>query len=309
MKRKRLAWQGRRRRHYPTQQPPVCRQDRNDHQRQRHNPDASYSRNKVNGDFASVTKQNSTQAAVNAGVNRAKYKKNYCEGCTLMTTYKLEFRHRPKFSESIEKRHKNFLEKLSGLGKPWDLADAVEVPDIEDELVISVSLDKFLPKGIKGQVTYSLRNEKYLEDNAQFDDSLFFELSNAEIYYSDLLKIIFPAYVSAFGAYRAALHDWSVTRSDWPAVVAACDATKKDVNGRDGVFRISAVNYFDGELCLRAFGKSPQQIISCLKGHVEEASELAGGVLIVVSYTPLSTSEINTAGELLRKLLVGDLAG
>lgn len=99
--------------------------------------------------------------------------------------------------------------------------------------------------------------------------------------------------------------DWSITRSDWPAVVAACDATKKDVNGRDGVFRINAANYFDKELCIRAFGKSPQQIINCLKGHVEEVSELGEGVLIILSYTPLSTSEITTAGERLREILVG----
>lgn len=222
-----------------------------------------------------------------------------------MATHKLEFRHRPKFSESIEKRHENFLERLSGLGAPWDLAGAVDVPDIEGELVVSVSLDKFLPKGIKGRIAYSLRSERYLEDDAQFDDYIFIEFSNAKIDYLDLLKRIFPAYVEAFGAYRAALHDWSVTRSDWPAVVAACDATKKDVNGRDGVFRINAANYFDEKLCLRAFGKSPQQIINCLKGHVEEASELAGGVLIVVSYTPLTTSEIATAGERLKELLVG----
>lgn len=222
-----------------------------------------------------------------------------------MTKHKLEFRHRPKFSESIEKRHKNFLEKLSGLGTPWDLDGALELPDIEGELVVSVPLDKWLPKGVKGRISYALRNEKYLEDDAQFDDSLFVEFSNAKVDYSDLLKRIFPAYADAFGAYRAALHDWSVTRSDWPAVVAACDATKKDVNGRDGVFRINAANYFDKELCLRAFGKNPQQVVSCLQGHVEEVSELAGGALIVVSYTPLSTSEITTAGERLKELLVG----
>ena len=222
-----------------------------------------------------------------------------------MTKHKLEFRHRPKFSVSIGKRHKNFLENLSGLGTPWDLAGALELPDIEGELVVSVPLDKWLPKGVKGRISYAFRNEKYLENDAQFDDSLFIEFSNAKIYYSDLLKRIFPAYADAFGAYRAALHDWSVTRGDWPAVVAACDATKKDVNGRDGVFRINAANYFDKELCLRAFEKTPQQVVSCLQGHVEEVSELAGGALIVVSYTPLSTSEITTAGERLKELLVG----
>ncbi|WP_411564129.1 hypothetical protein [Pseudomonas shirazensis] len=222
-----------------------------------------------------------------------------------MTKQKLEFRHRPNFLEPIERRHQTFLEKLSDLDKPWNLAEAVDVPDIEGELVVSVSLDKFLPKGVKGRIAYSLRSESYLEDDAQFDDSLFIEFSNANVDYLHLLTRIFPAYVQAFGAYRAALHEWSVTRNDWPAVLAACDATKKDVNGRDGVFRINAANYFDGELCVRAFGKSPQQVISLLKGHVEEASELAGGVLIVVSYTPLSTNELIDAGERLKGLLIG----
>ena len=80
-----------------------------------------------------------------------------------------------------------------------------------------------------------------------------------------MIARVFPQYIKAFGAYRAALHDWSVTRSDWPMVVAACEATKKDVNGRDGVFRINAANYFDRELCSRAFGKSPKEILDFFK--------------------------------------------
>jgi hypothetical protein len=220
-----------------------------------------------------------------------------------MTKYKLEFRHRPIFSEPIEGRHSRFLEKLSSLGSPWNLAGALEVPDIGGELIVSVSLDKMLPSGVKGRISYALRSQKYLEDDAQFDDVLFIEFSSAKVDYSDLLKKVFPAYVEAFGAYRAVLHDWSITRSDWPAVVAACDATNKDVNGRDGVFRINAANYFDKELCLRAFGKSPRQVVDCLKGHVEEVSEFAGGVLVFISFTPLSSNETIDVGERLKGLL------
>ncbi len=220
-----------------------------------------------------------------------------------MNKYKFEFRHRPLFSEPIEGRRSRFLEKLSSLGSPWDLAGIPEAPDSGSELTVSVSLDKVLPSGVKGRVSYALRSEKYLEDDAQFDDMLFVEFSSNKVDYLDLLKRVFPTYVEAFGAYRAALHVWSITRGDWPEVVAACDATQKDINGRDGVFRINAANFFDGELCLRAFGKSPQQVVDCLKGHVEEVSEFAGGVLVVVSYTPLSSNEIISAGERLKALL------
>lgn len=220
-----------------------------------------------------------------------------------MTKYKLEFRHRPDYAEPIREQHSRFLAQLAGLGAPWSLSDTVELPDIEDELVVSISLDKLLPSGVKGSISYALRNQHYLEDDAQFDDTLFIEFSGAKVDCPDLIKRVFPQYIKAFGAYRAALHDWSVTRSDWPLVVAACEATKKDVNGRDGVFRINAANYFDRELCSRAFGKSPKQIVECLNNQVERVSEFDDGVLIVVRYSPVSANELAEVSKRLKEML------
>lgn len=220
-----------------------------------------------------------------------------------MTHYRLGFRHRPDCAEPIQEKHTHFLTQLSGLGAPWDLAGTPQVPDIGGELVVSVSLDKQLPAGVKGRMTYALRNQQYLEDDAQFDDTLFIELFGNKLDYSDLLARVFPAYIKAFGAYRATLHDWSVTRSDWPMIVEACDATGKDVNGRDGVFRIDAANYFDQELCARAFAKTPQKIVECLNGHVDKVAEFEQGVLIIVGDSPLSSDELMRAGERLKDLL------
>jgi hypothetical protein len=220
-----------------------------------------------------------------------------------MTKYKLEFRHRPDCAEPIREKHSRFLAQLAGLGAPWSLVDTIELPDIEDELVVSVSLDKLLPSGVKGRISYALRNQHYLEDDAQFDDTLFIEFAGGKVDCPDLIKRVFPQYIKAFGAYRAALHDWRVTRSDWPMVVAACEATKKDVNGRDGVFRINAANYFDRELCSRAFGKSPKQIVDCLSNHVESVSEFDDGVLIVVRYSPMSANELTEVSKGLEEIL------
>jgi len=221
-----------------------------------------------------------------------------------MTKYKLEFRHRPNFSESIEDRHNNFLRVVSDLGVPWGLNDSLKVPPIGSELVTSVSLDKLLPVGVKGRISYALRDQKYLEDDAQFDDTLFIEFTASKVDYSDLLKVVFPRYIKAFGSYRSALHDWSVTRSDWPLVVEACETTKKDVNGRDGVFRINAANYFDKELCFRAFGKGPRELVDSVSGCVEEVREFEDGVLIVISYNPLSAGELLSAGDRLKSLVI-----
>jgi len=221
-----------------------------------------------------------------------------------MTKYKLEFRRRPNFSESIEDRHNNFLRAVSDLGVPWGLNDSLKVPPIGSELVTSASLDKLLPVGVKGRISYALRDQKYLEDDAQFDDTLFIEFTASKVDYSDLLKVVFPRYIKAFGSYRSALHDWSVTRSDWPLVVEACEATKKDVNGRDGVFRINAANYFDKELCFRAFGKGPRELVDLICDYVEEVREFEDGVLIVISYNPLSADELLSAGDRLKSLVI-----
>lgn len=221
-----------------------------------------------------------------------------------MTKYKLEFRHRPDFSESIEDRHNNFLSAVSDLGIPWGLNDSLKILPIGSELVTSVSLDKLLPVGVKGRISYALRDQKYLEDDAQFDDALFIEFTASKVDYSDLLKVVFPRYIKAFGSYRSALHDWSVTRSDWPLVVEACEATKKDVNGRDGVFRINAANYFDKELCFRAFGKEPRELVDLIRDYVEEVREFEEGVLIVISYNPLSVDELLSAGHRLKSLVI-----
>ena len=221
-----------------------------------------------------------------------------------MTKYKLEFRHRPNFSESIEDRHNNFLRVVSDLGVPWGLNDSLKVPPIGSELVTSVSLDKLLPVGVKGRISYALRDQKYLEDDAQFDDTLFIEFTASKVDYSDLLKVVFPRYIKAFGSYRSALHDWSVTRSDWPLVVEACEATKKDVNGRHGVFRINAANYFDKELCFRAFGKGPRELVDLISDYLEEVREFEDGVLIVISYNPQSADELLSAGDRLKSLVI-----
>jgi len=56
--------------------------------------------------------------------------------------------------------------------------------------VTSVSLDKLRPVGVKDRISCVLRDQKYLEDDAQFDDTLFIEFTDSKVDYSDLFKVV-----------------------------------------------------------------------------------------------------------------------
>jgi hypothetical protein len=220
-----------------------------------------------------------------------------------MATYKFEFRHRANASEAIDKRHESFISDIAGLAPPWNLAELSALPDIGAELLVTVSLDKFLPKGVKGRLTYMLRNEKYLKDDAQYDDTLFIEFNPEKIDLQDFTSGVFTTYIKAFKCYRATLHDWSITRSDWPVVVEVGERLGKDINGRDGIYRINPIHYFDETLCQREFGLSAGEISKLLKNQAETATEFESGLLLILDTHLLSSDEWKERGESVKRAL------
>ncbi|WP_439850326.1 hypothetical protein ACTACG_21560 [Pseudomonas syringae] len=220
-----------------------------------------------------------------------------------MATYKFEFRHRANASEAIGKRHEAFISAITGLAPPWNLAKLGALPGIGAELLITVSLDKFLPKGVKGRLTYMLRNEKYLKDDAQYDDTCFIEFDSGKIDLQDFTNEIFTTYIKAFKCYRATLHDWSITRNDWPVVVETGEKLGKDINCRDGIYRINLINYFDETLCQKAFGMSACEIAKRLKNHAKTATEFESGLLLILEPHILSSNEWKERGDSVKRVL------
>ncbi|MCZ4371319.1 hypothetical protein O4H50_05910 [Vibrio diazotrophicus] len=219
-----------------------------------------------------------------------------------MVKLNLELRHRAKPNESYDEKHTRFLESIADLGTPWNLEGLMPLPDIGSELVISVSLDKILGAGVKGNITYKYRSEKYLEDNAQFDDHIQIDFNEGKISLNEIIRIL-KSYIPAFDCYRATLRNWNITKSDWAKIVEESNNTGKDVNGRDGVYRINPINYFDRELCLRAFGLSPEQITQRLEGKVESVSLLHDGVLLIYSTLPVEQGNFDNIDEEVKRLL------
>lgn len=199
-----------------------------------------------------------------------------------MSKLKLELRHRAQLNEAYDEKHAKFINNITELESPWCLDKAFSLPDMGGELLVSFPLSKIFGRGVNGRITYVCRSEEYLEDNAQYDDHIQIEFNDGRFDLGEVIKVL-QVYIPAFDCYRATVHNWDITRSDWPKVVEECNSSGKDINGRDGVYRINAINYFDRELCLRAFSLSPEQIIQRLDGKVEFVSLFNDGLFLIYS--------------------------
>lgn len=222
-----------------------------------------------------------------------------------MEKFELVLRHRPSLNQSIEDKHSEFLAIAGGLPAPWGLTniDECKLPKQEDNLATVIQLNRHLAKGLKGFVSYQLRAATYLKDNAQYDDILVLEFNPNKIDYALLVFDVFPKLINAFQAYRAVITSMNLAMEDWQTVVEKVNATGRDVDGRDGVFRISAVNFWDNLLCKRAFGMTPSEIVQRLSVSVPKAAILNDGAY-VVSITSISNSgELATLDQHLRGAL------
>ena len=69
------------------------------------------------------------------------------------------------------------------------------------------------------------------------------------------------------------------------------------------MFRICSVNYFDDEMCKRAFGIASSEVVDKLKASIGRAERVAGGALLLVSSEPVAGSEFASIDSLVRRYL------
>lgn len=225
-----------------------------------------------------------------------------------MKKYAVGFRHRPHPEEDFLQRHAQFLQNIQHISDSWCInpQNLKQPSNMKGQLVSVVQLSKVLPKGCHGYMCYSFRGKDYLIDAGRVDDSINICFYPQKIDYTLLVNQLFPQIVQAFGCYRACIADEDLTPNDYNVIsdmVISGRANGLDIDGRDTVYRINAVNFYDGRLCMRAFGLTPQQIYERLQGHVEQVSLLGSGVLIIYSSSILSDEEFAQIDSKIRPLL------
>lgn len=167
----------------------------------------------------------------------------------------------------------------------------------------AVDLSPALPDGVRAAVSFCPRGA-IASDHGMFDDVFTLELGDDHARYVALVEAALPRIVKGFGAYRAqVVLDEDLDLDDFDQICELSECPGRDVDGRDGVYRISPANYFDRELCRRAFGLAPGVMREKLAPHVQSVHLVAGGVYFVVSDARLPEQELRDVDRSVRELL------
>lgn len=187
-------------------------------------------------------------------------------------------RRRARAHEPANDLHAELLAKLAGGdSRFWD-RDVRPVADVDfgADLEAQIDLSRALRTHGPGYVSYVFRSKDYIRDTAEFDDRLVVQLRSSE----DLLDFVCEL-VEAFGPYRATVEfDEDLCLDDWEDAVAAGRTSGRDEDGRDGVWRIAPLAFYDAELCMRAFGFGADVLYERLRAVGVGVSLVRDGALI-----------------------------
>lgn len=209
--------------------------------------------------------------------------------------------HRPQVDDPIEDRHARFVERQRLIQKPWDgeAFARLERTPIEGEFVSVVQLKPALDKGFRGYITYSLRHKDYLKDEGMYSDRIIINFDSKKVDYRTLISQV-PGIAKAFDAYRAEIDDDEIRLEVWPTICDLSRSTGRDIDGRDSVYLLNPVSFFDRELCRRAFNKTPQEIAARLRGKFEVAEATPDDVFLVYKSGGLDREEYLNADRVFR---------
>lgn len=211
-------------------------------------------------------------------------------------SYSFVSSHRFSFEDTPEQLSDHAYEVLSRIPAPWGLEGISKrgLREYAGEISTGVSYSKDLV--MKGGAIKSFSmgfmnrkradtpaNEPVNDDRLRVD----FRLHKVSESWKYVMREVFPAYVEAMGAYFAVLEEEGLEFSDsWDCdpVTGTCSPKKDYVHSRIGVSRIWPANYWDRELCMRAFSQTPEDVVQRLASRVAEARVFRDGALIICSY-------------------------
>jgi hypothetical protein len=202
--------------------------------------------------------------------------------------FEIMLRRRAALDELVPELNRKFVEEFVAVPGFWAeggrALDAVFHPGTGESAILD--LRKALSTGLKGQqIVYAARLAGYLNrDIAQSDDFLVFRLNTETANYKKFCSETLPRLIEIFQPYRGAVEtDKDVRRADMTIVREQSRQTDRDLEGRDSIFRIWPVNFFDDLLCQRSFGIGAEEVVRRAATECERAELLNGGAFLLVT--------------------------
>ena len=205
-------------------------------------------------------------------------------------------RRRAVLDEEIPRINARFVEQFLKLPGFWGKdKTASDAPNDFSGEGAALDLRKALQPGLSGQALYVPRFPAYVsKDVAQSDDFLNIRVDTDKANYTGFVRETLPRLIEIFGCYRAATEtDEVVRRSDNAASRQQSKATGLNMSGRDGVYRIWPVCYFDELLCQRAFGMGASDVVARVAAECEHAETLNGGAFLIVTLNALTGPDLD----------------
>jgi hypothetical protein len=216
------------------------------------------------------------------------------------------FRRRTKAGEQIQELHHRLLKRLAEVNGFWAQGKSTADADFDQGVGESASVDlsPCLLKGMKGAISYASRLPASVVDKATSDDVMTLWLDAEEMDVSEFCRAVFPALIEVFEPYRAAVvTDIDVDLDDFEDICKSSQDTGRDVDGRDGVYRFWPANYFDHDLCLRAFGIDERELVKRVTEACEVAKLFENGAFILITDEILIGDELNALNEQVKRKL------
>ncbi len=195
-------------------------------------------------------------------------------------------RRRANLDEPSPELNAKFVEQFAAVPGFWGVdKTASDAPFEFTGESASLDLRTALASGLGGQVLYRARFAGYLSrDIAQSDDFISLRLNTEEADYARFCSATLPRLIEIFKPYRAAAHtDEAVMLADFDITRVQSQKTGRNINGRDSVYRIWPVCFFDDLLCRRAFGIDAAEVAARATPECERAEVLHGGAFLRVT--------------------------
>jgi hypothetical protein len=207
-----------------------------------------------------------------------------------------------------ERRHTRFFEEIKDLPAPWGVGDRAipRAPNVRHGSLDAIDLTKVFSGAAKSaMVTYCPRGK--LSDDGYSDDRLFVDIDPAKVDLNHFAMEVIPRYIEAFDGYRAEcfdeefVHDAYENQGDEEQPVGS----QEHDNPRMTALEVMPISFFDELLCRRAFNVTPAEVLERMRGKVEYAQLLHGGVYLVGSSRSLPFEEAQSLSKEMTRTLLG----
>ena len=227
-----------------------------------------------------------------------------------MKQVELRLRRRANVGEQASTLHRRLIAAISEIEGLWADDGVSGAAHFSPGLGESAATDlsPCLRSGLKGAISFASRAPAAIVDRATSDDVLTLFCNTELVEFNWLAHNAYRRLKNAFQPKRRAdVCDAGLDLDDFELICAEAQESGRDVDGRDTVFRIHPISFFDAMLCQRAFGRTPRELVKLLSRESFDVEPHADGLLIKGASSPSTAKELQEFDRRARAAIEGSV--